>query len=143
MRKEEFMQQLKRDELIIGDDIWYTCIVFSPKSMSLSRHIKPIKVRISAWQENNPVGSGIYFRGFKTNGDIDYRQYYNFYNWIIPPAWDQRAEVFFTEAEAQEGYQRQLIPVKQHVQETWDARITKLENLKTRLILEPDKEAQL
>jgi hypothetical protein len=141
MRKEEFHQRLTDGDFTFGDDFWFTCVSFSPKSMSLSRHVKPVKVKLMAWMAYPTPGQSIYFLGFKKNGETDQRQFHTFYRFFAPPAWDHSAEVFLTEA--QEAYQRQLIPVKEHVQETWDARLQKLENLKTQLVLEPDKETSL
>jgi hypothetical protein len=140
MRRKELQQRLSDGDFNFGDDLWFTCVSFSPKSRSFIRHVKPLKVRISTWGNLDLPGSAFFFLGFKKNGEPDPRQYYNFYHYIARPAWDHSAEVFLTEAEAQEAYQRQLVPVKQQVQEVWDARLQKLENLKAMLII-PGEEA--
>jgi hypothetical protein len=132
MDKAAFTDALADSTVNIGDDVWFTCVAFSPKSMSLVRHVKPLKVRINDW----PGYKTFYFLGVKANGQTDARQFHTFYRFFQPPQWDLSAEVFFTEAEAQVAYKRQLIPMKQLVQETWDARLAKLENLKTMLSLD-------
>jgi hypothetical protein len=147
MRYEQLLLELDNGTINVGDDMWYTFVHFQLSKFQgksiFSTNIRPVKVRLTLRPLRFGHEEDYLFRGISPDGTTDNQQFY-YPSSVYPPAdFPNLPETFATEEEAWVEYKRQVDIMRPTMLDAWDQRIQKLENLKARLILEPDKETSL